>query len=111
MNWFEPMEPMEWVEWNDPRIARITRLRFLSEPGYPYWDYSYGLAVTKDGTEVRLFQPDWVDCCNVYPCPHKPGKIRVIGVMERKTFWSQLFETAKRDGVHHRLKEIVSLHQ
>jgi hypothetical protein len=109
MDWFEQMEqmePIEWVEWNDPRIAKITRLRFLSGPRYPYWDYSYGLAVTKDGAEVRLFQPDWEPGCNVHH-----GQIRVLGVMERKTFWSQLYKTAKRDGVHHKLAEIVSLHQ
>jgi len=85
---------MEQMEWNDPRIAKITRLRFLSDPGHPYWDWSYGCAETKDGTEVRLFQPDWVNCW-----------------LEKKTFWSQLFETARRDGVQHRLKEAISLFQ
>lgn len=47
-------KPM-WL--GDPQLARLTRVRFLSDPGFPYWDLSYAYGVTKDGTPVRVTFP------------------------------------------------------
>lgn len=45
------------VYWTDPSLARITRLRFLSDPGHPFWDLSYCYGQLKDGRYTRVSLP------------------------------------------------------
>lgn len=42
------------VAWDDPSVVEITRLRYLSDPGHPFWDLSYAYGLLADGTPVRL---------------------------------------------------------
>jgi hypothetical protein len=67
------------VYWSDPSLARITRCRFVSDPGFPFWDLSYCYGILRDGTPVRVQVP-------FFQVP-KSGMSR------------HLVEAAKRDGV------------
>ncbi|NCW69845.1 MAG: hypothetical protein EBV86_15045 [Marivivens sp.] len=78
---------MKMLHWDDNRIKRITRLRFLSDPGHPWWDWSYGTAVTHDGEEVGLYEPDW----KMWPL----SKSNLNGVV---------LATAHRDGTYQRIE-------
>jgi hypothetical protein len=40
--------------WDHPSVVEITRLRYLSDPGFPFWDLSYAYGLLEDGTPVRL---------------------------------------------------------
>lgn len=86
---------MRMFYWDDYRIDRITRLRFLSDPGHPYWDWSYGEAVTHDGERVGLHEPDW----KMWPL----SKTNLYGVV---------LATAHRDGISQRIwKNAISTYQ
>lgn len=69
------------VDWTDPRLAKITRLRFLTDPGYLYYDVSYCHGVLKDGTPVRVQVP-------------------FSGWLKKAKWKSEIVEWAKRDGVN-----------
>lgn len=79
---------MKTLFWDDRRINRITKLRFLSDPGYPWWDWSYGTAVTHDGEEVGLYEPDW----KMWPLP-------------KSSLRSVVLATAHRDGISQRIEK------
>ena len=79
---------METLHWDDHRIKHITKLRFVSDPGHPWWDWSYGRAITHDGKVVHIHQPDWKRS----PLP-KGSLVAVV------------LATAHRDGVYDRVKK------
>lgn len=54
---FHDEAPEFTVEWTDPELARIERLRFVSDPGFPFWDVSYCHGRLKDGRKVRVELP------------------------------------------------------
>lgn len=86
---------MSRLHWDDHRINRITKLKFVSDPGHPWWDWSYGTAVTHDGEEVHIYQPDWKH----WPLPK--GSLGTI-----------VLATAHRDGIYDRVeKYAISAYQ
>lgn len=66
-----------------PELAKVTRFRFLSDPGFPFWDFSYGIGITKDGETVRVGYPD------TWP-----------GLNKRKSIRAQLVELCKAEGIY-----------
>jgi len=71
---------VETIEWNDGRLAKFTRVRMLTDPGFPYWDFSYCYGELKDGTKVEVTLPF-----------HQLG---------RRKWKSEAIEYAKRDGIY-----------
>lgn len=45
------------VAWDDPSLVKILRIRFLSEPGTPFWDLSYCWGRLNDGRNVLVWVP------------------------------------------------------
>lgn len=45
------------VDWSDPTLGKIVRLRLVSDPDFPFWDFSYCWGALKDGTPCRVRVP------------------------------------------------------
>lgn len=45
------------LSYDDPRLMGIVRLRYISDPGFPMWDFSYCWGLDADGDVVRVTPP------------------------------------------------------
>ncbi len=69
------------VNWADPELKEITRVRYISDPGFPFWDLSYCWGLMKDGERVRVQLGQ-----GMYQVP-------------KRNFKGHMIEAARRDGV------------
>lgn len=51
------MSTITRMQVTDPDLARITRVRYISDPGFPMWDFSYANGQDMHGNEVSVIVP------------------------------------------------------
>jgi len=68
------------VDWSSSQLKRIIRMRFLSDPGFPFWDLSYCHGEMIDGSIVRVALPFYQ-------------------LKKGRSIISQIIEYAKKDNV------------
>ena len=72
------------MTWQDSRLIRFDRFRMLTDRDCPFWDISYARGVFIDDDGQEKF------CQLILP----------FHQLNKRTWWSEIKEAAKRDGVN-----------
>lgn len=61
------------LTYDDPSLVEIVRLRYISDAGFPMWDFSYCWGIDNEGDVVRVTPP-----AAIYQIPKRRPATEII---------------------------------